>query len=70
MTSTDLMMSSSATVSPTSNDIPTSRTMFNVNPKPYAGANMVSAIDNLLTQRLTNAQKFGPAVIGKINLKS
>ena len=57
----------SATASPTSNDPASSRSIFNVNPKPYAGANMVSAIDNLLTQRLSNAQKFGPAVIGKVS---
>ena len=62
---TTLSSTTSATASPTSNDPASSRTMFNVNPKPYAGANMVSAIDNLLTQRLSNAQKFGPAVIGK-----
>ena len=69
-TSTATMATMSATASPSSNDLASSRStspIFNVNPKPYAGANMVSAIDNLLTQRLSNAQKFGPAVIGKCN---
>ena len=46
------------------NEAAGSRSLENVNPKPYAGANMVGAINNLLTQRLSNAQKFGPAVIG------
>ena len=49
----------------TKNEDAATRNMFNINPKPYAGSNMVSAMNNLLTQRLTNAQKFGPAVIGK-----
>jgi len=47
-----------------SNEAAGSRSLENVNPKPYAGSNMVGAINNLLTQRLSNAQKFGPAVIG------
>lgn len=41
----------------------------NIDSKPYPGANMVSAINNLLTQRLTNAQKFGPAYIGEYKIR-